>query len=231
MEFRNMILDPVRNTPNFPHSYSLTIRGHSFDFLGSRTVYWREASTLLAADLHWGKVEVFQKHGVPVPRGVLKDDLDRLQSALELTNAKRLLVLGDLIHASSGMTNEVVDEIAAWREENESVYFHLIKGNHDRFLKAPPEWKIDEQTTDVIEQEFLFSHDNVKDTEEYVWTGHLHPMARLERRGDSLRLPCFFIKPNCANLPAFSFFTGGVDITPSKGDHVLVIADGQVFKV
>ena len=215
----------------YPGTCALTIRGNTFDLLGSRTAFWRERSTLLAADLHWGKVEVFQRHGIPVPRGVLTDDLARLTSAIELTQAKRLLILGDLIHATSGLTPDVVEEVSRWRE-SQNVYFHLIRGNHDKKLIVPLSWRIDEQSSQVSEDDFIFSHDEVKsETKQFVWNGHLHPMARLNGRGDSLRLPCFFVKKNCAQLPAFSFFTGGVDITMSKSDLVFVIADGQVIKL
>src|SRR4051812_29140716 len=106
MEF-NYMIDVNSTQTNFPGSYSLKIRGQSFDFLGSRTLFWREARTLLAADLHWGKTEVFQSHGVPVPKGVLGDDLLKLSEAMQLTQAKRLIVLGDLVHSHKGLTNDV----------------------------------------------------------------------------------------------------------------------------
>ena len=213
-----------------PGSYTLKIRGQTFDFLGSRTIFWREASTLFAADLHWGKTEVFQKHGVPIPHGVLRDDLARLTGALKLTNAKRFMVLGDLIHSTKGLTNEVVEEVAKWRGDS-SFYFHLVLGNHDRHFDAPPSWRIDEESGATIEQDFVFAHDEVKNTDRFVFSGHLHPMARLYARGDSLRLPCFWVQRDRAQLPAFSFFTGGVDVSAREGDHLLVIADGQVIKV
>ncbi len=209
---------------------SLTIRGQTFDFLGSRTMFWREKSTLFAADLHWGKTEVFQNHGVPIPAGILKDDLARLNEALVTTKAKRLMVLGDLIHSTKGLTPAVIDEVAKWRAST-NFYFHLILGNHDRHFDAPPSWRIDEESGDTIEEEFIFSHDEVSNTDRFVFSGHLHPMARLYRKGDSLRLPCFWIRKDCAQLPAFSFFTGGVDVKKKEGDQLLVIADGQVIKV
>ena len=222
--------EPMRASPLAPGTYSFTIRGQTFDFLGSRTMFWREKSTLFAADLHWGKTEVFQNHGVPIPRGILKDDLARLNQALVETQAKRLMVLGDLIHSTKGLTNDVVDEVAKWRA-NTNFYFHLVLGNHDRHFDAPPTWRIDEESGDATEDDFIFSHDEVKNTERFVFSGHLHPMARLYRKGDSLRLPSFWLQKDRAQLPAFSFFTGGVDVTKKEGDHLLVIADGQVIKV
>lgn len=223
---RDVLAQPV--VP--PGSHSLKIRDNTFDFLGTRTVYWREAQTLLVADLHWGKTEVFQRHGVPVPRGVLKDDLARLSQSIESCKAKRLIVLGDLIHSTSGITTDVTDEVAAWRAKHD-LHFHLVLGNHDRHLNAPASWKIDEETKAYEEDQFVFAHDEVKNTKQYVFSGHLHPMARLSRRGDSLRLPCFLIKNNCTLLPAFSFFTGGFDVTPREDEVLLVIADGQVIKM
>lgn len=221
---------PNSTEPILAGAYTLNIRGQTFDFLGSRTMFWREQSTLFAADLHWGKTEVFQKHGIPIPRGVLKEDLDRLSSALAQTKAERLIVLGDLIHSTKGLTPDVIDEIAKWRNQN-NFYFQLVLGNHDRNFRSPIEWKIDEITGEFSEDDFIFSHDEVKNTDKFAFSGHLHPMARLYRKGDSLRLPCFWVRKDCAQLPAFSFFTGGVDVSPREGDLLLVIADGQVIKV
>jgi hypothetical protein len=52
------------------------------ELLPERCLYWPERGLLAAADLHWGKPESFQQHGIPLPAGVLKDDLERLSRAL-----------------------------------------------------------------------------------------------------------------------------------------------------
>jgi uncharacterized protein len=149
---------------------------------------------------------------------------------LKLTNAKRFMVLGDLVHSAKNLTPEVIDEVGKWRADT-NFYFHLVLGNHDRHFDAPPSWRIDEESGPTIQDDFVFAHDEVKNTDHFVFSGHLHPMARLHSKGDSLRLPCFWVRRDYAQLPAFSFFTGGVDVTRGESDHLLVIADGQVIKV
>src|SRR4029453_9621770 len=43
--------------------------------------------------------------------------------------------------------------------------------------------------------------------------GHLHPAVTLHGRGgDSVRLPCFWIRERLVVLPAFGAFTGGASI-------------------
>jgi metallophosphoesterase superfamily enzyme len=45
------------------------------------------------------------------------------------------------------------------------------------------------------------------------------------------RLPCFWLTPRTAVLPAFGSFTGSAAVVPSPGDRVFVVADGEVLPV
>lgn len=56
-----------------------------------------------------------------------------------------------------------------------------------------------------------------------TFAGHIHPAIVLRGGGDSLRLPCFHLKPGLCVLPAFSAFTSGASIRPDIGDRVLAI--------
>jgi hypothetical protein len=64
--------------------------------------------------------------------------------------------------------------------------------------------------------------------------GHLHPSLVMGRRGDRLKLPCFWIRRRpipVLILPAFSTFTGGSPIAPAPDDTVAVIADDAVIPI
>jgi metallophosphoesterase superfamily enzyme len=62
--------------------------------------------------------------------------------------------------------------------------------------------------------------------------GHLHPGVVLAGPG-LLRehLPCFWLTPRTAVLPAFGSFTGFGPVRPEPADRVFVIADDEVVAV
>ena len=114
-----------------------------------------------------------------------------------------------------------------------NVEMVLIRGNHDRHLKAlPPEWRLDVHEEHLDEGPFRFAHHPEPSTGRYLWAGHLHPVVRLSSGPDRLRLPCFRVGPTLVGvLPAFSAFTGGLDMKRKQGERLFVIADGTVVEL
>lgn len=198
------------------------------DLLAERAVHWPEAATLLVADLHWGKGETFRGAGLPVPRGELADDLGRLGRALRRTGARRLVVLGDLVHGRIGVTDDVVATVTAWRREWRGSFL-LVRGNHDRHLPEVPEgWGIEAVEGVVREGPFAFCHHPTEIEGFYAWSGHVHPTVRLGGRADGLRLPCFRLGRRSGVLPAFGTFTGGPSVRGfTRGDERLFAVAGD----
>jgi hypothetical protein len=182
------------------------------------------------ADLHWGKPESFHQHGIPLPPGVLEDDLARLSAALRATGARRLLLVGDLVHSLRSLTREVVTSVAAWRSGHD-VEMVLVRGNHDRRLELPPAWRMELVESHLDLGPFRFSHHPEPAEGHYVWAGHIHPTVRLDTGADRLRLPCFHLGAHVGVLPAFSAFTGGQDIRPRAGERLFAIAEDTVVEV
>ena len=104
-----------------------------------RAVYWERASTILVADVHWGKAASFRAFGVPVPRGTTQEALARLDALLSRTHARRVIFLGDLLHAKAGRAPETPRLLAEWRERHEALELVLVRGNHDRRAGDPPD--------------------------------------------------------------------------------------------
>jgi len=189
-----------------------------------RGLYWPAASTLIVADLHWGKSETFHAAGIPIPDGVLEHDLARLSRMLEATGALRLLVLGDLIHSGVGMTARMIDAVTVWRKR-QPVRIELVPGNHDRHAERLPEsWGVKVLAPEVSEGPFRFRHDPEGALRAGVLCGHVHPMVRM---GD-LRLTCFVLGERVGLLPAFSLFTRGRTIHPERGDRVFGVTPERV---
>jgi DNA ligase-associated metallophosphoesterase len=215
------------------------IGGERVYLLPCRAAYWERTQTLIAADLHLGKCETMRSAGLPIPLGVIERDLARLAAAILETGARRVLVVGDLLHHGLGLTPQIIASVADWRErEADDVEISVVPGNHDRSLgTVATRWGVRVLGEAVREGPFAFIHDpaaagaSFSGDDAVVWSGHVHPMVRLVGRGDSIGLPCFVVRERAVVLPAFSEFTGGVYVSPERGQRLLAIVDRQVLDV
>ena len=208
------------------------VEGQELVLLPERTALWVERRTLLVADAHVGKAATFRANGIPVPRGTTTDALARLDATIDRTGARRVLFLGDLLHAVEGRAPETLATFADWRARRRGVELVLVRGNHDRNAGDPPdELRITCVDAPLREPPFVFRHHPGTSADGYVVAGHLHPGAALTGPArERLRLPCFWFGANGAVLPSFGDFTGLAEITPSPDDRVFVIAEGTVLR-
>lgn len=210
---------------------ALPICGERLHLLPERALWWPRTQTLIVADLHLGKEESFLDLGIPMPTGVLDETLARLDRIVAATHARRIVVLGDLIHRKQGLSEAVVDQVAAWRARFDGD-FELVPGNHDDHVPAmPASWRVAHRAAAVLDPPFVHLHDAVPHPEGYALGGHLHPVVRIEGRVDRLLLPCFVIGDRRAILPAFTRFSRGVRMLPESGDRIYAVADGMVVEV
>lgn len=205
---------------------------HELILLPQRAIYWPAEGTLLIADLHLGKTQTFWAAGVPMPAGVLEADLARLDELLRGTECHRIIVLGDLLHATIGLTDMLVETVAAWRSRWRHVEVVVIPGNHDRALnKVALPWQLTLSAPLLRQGGFAFRHDPEPTPGAYTLCGHLHPLVRVRGAGDALRLPCFWMGPEVGVLPPFSAFTRGITVQPAETDAVFVLVDGRVVPI
>jgi uncharacterized protein len=213
-------------------SHRITLAGTTVDLLADRALFLPDTATLILADVHWGKAASFRAHGVPVPSGTTQAGLDRLTSVLHRTQARSLIVLGDLIHARNGMPPAVVDTIAAWREAHHALAITLVRGNHDYRAGDPAAaLRIDCVDAPLRVGPFALHHHPTDDPDGYVLAGHVHPLVRLRgaRGRDRLTLPCFAFGETGGLLPAFGEFTGGAIVEQQDYARTFVIADDAVL--
>lgn len=186
---------------------------------------------MILADLHWGKSEVFQKQGIPVPSNVLDSDLALLSDLVELAGAERIIVLGDLLHSPKVLTDELIDSIAAWRRRC-PLPMISIRGNHDPKTGPLPEsWGIEWAEGQFTDGPFCFRHEPEAVENFFTWCGHIHPVIHLGHARDRMRLPCFWIGKELGVLPSFGFFTGGFPIDPAPSDSIYVVAEQEIFSM
>ena len=71
----------------------------SLTMLPQRGVWQASTRTLWVADLHLGKAATFRALGQPAPSGTTDENLRRLGALADDWRARRLIVLGDFLHA------------------------------------------------------------------------------------------------------------------------------------
>jgi hypothetical protein len=200
--------------------------------LPHRALYRPRIATLYVADTHWGKAATFRAHGIPLPDGDLAADLSRLSDALHLTAARRLIVLGDLMHARVGLTPHVIATVTVWRKAHAQVEIGLVPGNHDRAEGLPADWRITWLGAEVDDAGWRLAHDPADTGEAFGLHGHLHPAWPLNGQGrQQLTLPCFLQRSRSLVLPAFASFSGRSVTSVDDLEAVYVVSPTQVVRV
>jgi DNA ligase-associated metallophosphoesterase len=205
--------------------------GEELVLLPDRAVHWTARSTLLVADPHFGKAATFRAAGIFVPEETTAVTLARLDALIAATRARRVVFLGDFLHAREGRHPATLDSIATWRATHASVKVLLVRGNHDRRAGDPPR-SLEIECTDAphVEGPFALVHHPARVDGAYALAGHVHPGARLHGAGrERARLPCFWFGADCAVLPAFGEFTGLADVEAREGDRVWVTTGHEVI--
>ncbi|MDT8438560.1 MAG: ligase-associated DNA damage response endonuclease PdeM [Wenzhouxiangellaceae bacterium] len=190
----------------------LTLAGNELELLAERAVWWPAQRTVIVADVHLGKDQVFRRAGIAIPAAVLAEELAALDRLIERCRPDRLLVLGDWVHAAPADGERWPAEIAAWRRHHAELAIDLVLGNHDRRIEPwLPEWGIQARYDSILINQLNMVHEVDSENPEPGLSGHLHPVAWLSAGRERVRLPAFACSREHLILPAFGRFTGGFD--------------------
>ncbi|MEQ6307022.1 ligase-associated DNA damage response endonuclease PdeM [Delftia acidovorans] len=214
-------------------SLGILLAGEPVHLLAQHALWWPAQGTLFIADLHLGKAATFRARGIPVPAGTTQGNLDRLSALLQGLPVRRLVVLGDFLHAAQARTPSVLAALADWRLRHAALEVVLVRGNHDSHAGDPPSalgisvvdepWRLGPFAGCHYPQEAPACH---------VLAGHVHPAVVLRGPGrDALRLPCFAVHPGFTLLPAFGLFTGMASLPPGPGLQCFAVGGGRVWAV
>jgi uncharacterized protein len=213
----------------------LRIAQMPLQLLPDRAVWLDELHTLVVADIHLGKAETFRRSGIPVPGPVGQTSLDRLSALIRSTCAKRLWVLGDLLHGPAAHEPAVLDALLGWTAEHRSVQITLVRGNHDaRAGDLPASSRIHTVAEPARLGGFVLMHEPPAPSRGWggvVLAGHVHPVFGLRSGADRLRLACWWRHQTSLVLPAFGEFTGGHRVDPACTDGVFVTDGSRVYSV
>jgi len=172
-----------------------------------RSMYWQAQNALIFSDLHSGKSAHFRKHGMAIPSYLHYSDLERLQFLIQHYQPKKIIIVGDLIHASS---NKEVIDLKRITSTFSSIDFYLIKGNHDRIPeKFIKDLGITSVTENLVIDTIQFVHEPNSNNNLPTISGHIHPGIQIPLLKNSRKkLPCFVVQSSQIILPAFSKLTG-----------------------
>lgn len=204
-------------------SAPFTWQNQQLQLLGARAVWEPQHRSLLVADLHLGKAETFQAHGIPLPSDGDGATLNGLLDLAHRWQPRQVLVLGDLIHSRLGLTAELRAKLDALPELL-GCPLRLIGGNHDLGCWIAG---VSQEPSQALGPWWL-SHIPEPRPGFLNLCGHLHPVAVVGRGADRLRLPCFSYcqRQERLALPAFGRLTGGHPC--SQRERIWLVAEGAV---
>lgn len=220
-----------------PGDVEITHGGHSCWLLPERALYWPSKGWLLVADTHWGKCQTLRDAGAPVPMGPLHSDLQRLRDVVGRVGARRVVVLGDLVHGPSAFAPGMDECISKWRPSL-PCELALLPGNHDRVLMGAravgllERWGVELLPARLCADGLWLTHEPPNIANGAAVCGHVHPVVRLRGRGDSMRLPCYWLEGafEALVLPAFSSLVDGATVRACPGDRMWAATGTGVFE-
>ena len=184
----------------------------------SGALFWPAERLLVVSDLHFekGSAMAARGHGLLPPYDT-SETLSRLERLLKRFTPSRLICLGDSWHdmnAHDRMSDKERERLSAVAGAQDTIW---IAGNHD---PAPPASVAGAVASEVAIGPLVFRHEPTpgrKAPGEVA--GHLHPKARIRRRGRSVSARCFATDGARVIVPAFGAYTGGLDVTdpPFRG--------------
>jgi DNA ligase-associated metallophosphoesterase len=137
-----------------------------------------------------------------------RSTLRRLAACIDLFTPRRLVALGDSFHRSElagQLHSEDRDELAALQQGRE---WYWILGNHGADLPESIGGFICRSLT--IGGVTLRHEPSFGRSAEIA--GHLHPVARIARKGEVFRRKCFATDGHRLVMPAFGAYTGGLNL-------------------
>ena len=78
---------------------TIVIQQHTFVLTNQRSLFWKEAKSLILSDLHLGKTAHFRKNGIALPSEIIEKDLQRLSDLVKHFEPQKLIIVGDFVHA------------------------------------------------------------------------------------------------------------------------------------
>jgi DNA ligase-associated metallophosphoesterase len=182
---------------------------HALKPLAAGAIYWEAEQTLIVADLHLEKGAAYAARGRMLPPYDSRTTLRGLAALIMSFEPRRIVALGDSFHTSEVATrlglaeHQELEYLQAGRE------WYWITGNHDPELPSSVDGIVCAALTIAG---VTLRHKPSPDAAALEIAGHLHPAARIVRRGEVVRRKCFATDGRRVVMPAFGAYTGGLNV-------------------
>jgi DNA ligase-associated metallophosphoesterase len=173
----------------------------------SGAFFWESERLLIVSDLHLEKGSSYATRGVLLPPYDTVATLARLAAVIARHDPRSVIALGDSFHdrkAHERLSPPDREAVAALQARRDWIW---IAGNHDPALPRDIGGVV---ASEVAIGGIVFRHEPSGAPGEIA--GHLHPKARVTRRGRSMERRCFASDGVRAVMPAFGAYTGGLNI-------------------
>ncbi len=164
---------------------------------------------LVVSDLHLEKGSAFARRGAMMPPYDTAATLSRLAAVICEYRPATVVSLGDSFHDGWGaerMPDIFRDELLAMMTGRDWFW---VAGNHD---PEPPAGLPGETVHELAIGGLVLRHEPTATACKGEIAGHLHPGARIVRRGRSVRRPCFATDGTRLVMPAFGAYTGALNV-------------------
>lgn len=175
----------------------------------SGCLFWPAENMLIVSDLHLEKGSSYARRGQLLPPYDTAATLAALGSAIRQFEPARVVSLGDSFHdveASRRLDTEAIAALAAMMAGRDWIW---ISGNHD---PEPPQSLGGDCANELAIGMLVMRHEPSPGGVAGEISGHLHPRARIVRRGKAVGRRCFAFDGQRLIMPAFGAYTGGLNI-------------------
>ena len=201
---------------------------------GLAIAYIKSIDALVVSDIHLGYESHMTKSGVFIPKANLKKVIKDFENGLEETQAKSIIIVGDIKNDFSTVGEDEFNELYEIIKfcKDREVELILIKGNHDNFIdRYKDSFKLKTYTTQAQIGDYFFFHGDklpkLPDKKiKMLISGHEHPsIGIVNSAGRNERLRCFLLgeykRIRLLILPALSYFATGSDINLQSESRLL----------
>jgi hypothetical protein len=171
-------------------------------------IYWPEQGLLAVADLHFEKGSSFAARGVLLPPYDTAATLARLAVLMVRYAPRAVVALGDSFHDGRGPARLADTDRATLRNLQRGRDWIWITGNHD----PEPAEGIGGRFLETFEVGTLTFRHQPEENARGEIAGHLHPVARVSRRGRAVSRRCFASDGERMVMPAFGAYAGGLNV-------------------
>jgi len=204
---RNALSSPLKGEGNNEHALRIADVTLVADPAGA--LYWPEEKLLVVADLHLEKGSAFARRGVLLPPYDTASTLARLARVIERCAPRLVIALGDSFHDGEGASRMSDFDRSALKTMQRRREWVWIAGNHD----PDPAAGIGGRFAGALAIGPLsFRHEPSPHRGDGEIAGHLHPLARVARRGRAVSRRCFASDGSRLVMPAFGAYAGGLNV-------------------